>query len=468
MAQTISILLLVLAVDLARGLLNANVTTRSNDTTSQPAAKTAPAKASTKKSGGIKSVEGKPGEMISIPDAKDRGRRDPVKIEGMSQVAQQIVGQQTGHNVNIQQVNQVFDNTQTKVISCCSNCQDTCGKGPQLHSITIKWWDTQCNVCTGPGITNNPKPELGKDKVMTAGIMINGLKFVFGVYSTQTEIFWSQQDNNVWQQWQPVNILEIDTYLPFSIIQWYRELYDKTKQKDKVPMWGFLKDGMIKGYGVPQQLPYCINRLFLHFLTKLTVEKTAGQFKLPEFFEIIWEEERFTDLPQNIQLWMYPYFLPHQQRLDVFKVVNKDGVWMVVETTAIEGFQTKPVEFVPGITTVTIKVEVPTNFEVVIPGLPEIGVTVPIGPGPGPGPGPVGPGMCECRRQCSCTEPNALQVSTNKNRLRRSVNGQDKSYIEFTDICVGHWKERDCKRAYKKYLKRGKNKKSQIWDTEQN
>ena len=79
------------------------------------------------------------------------------------------------------------------------------------------------------------------------------------------EIFWTQKVNGRWKQYQPVRMDKIDNFLPFSIIKWTRRSPDKTN------LWGLVnRESTIIAYGVPMQLPYVINRLWLHFLIKKT------------------------------------------------------------------------------------------------------------------------------------------------------------------------------------------------------
>ena len=91
------------------------------------------------------------------------------------------------------------------------------------------------------------------------------LKSQFKVYSTEDEVYWTQKVKGDWPDFQPVNMSIIDKFLPFSVIKW-------THKDHNTSLWGMVNSqSKIIAYGVPSQFPYVINRLFLHYLIKMTI-----------------------------------------------------------------------------------------------------------------------------------------------------------------------------------------------------
>jgi len=220
-------------------------------------------------------------------------------------------------------------------------------------------------------VASNFIQELNTRKLMSCTIGSGGIKYSYRVYfgqapgSQENFIYWCRKvAGQPWcsfngpNPWNKVAIADLDKDLSFGLVTWEHQKY---------PMFGLVGsgdlgiDGQIYGYGSAGQMPFVLNRLYMHCLIKRDVILNGGSI---DRYYLRWNGQSYTQIPTSIAsqtnnlVWDIPYWLPPKNRANCWKLSTTSSYPQI---SYIGNVNPAPI-MIPGLASTTLNIR--TRMEV--------------------------------------------------------------------------------------------------------
>lgn len=180
--------------------------------------------------------------------------------------------------------------------------------------------------------------ELDRSLQMTCFVRSGRTNYNYKVYfgkapgTDERFLYWCRQGRgrqwcsmNGRYKWNKVSIADLDRDLKFGLVTWEHENY---------PLFGLVGSpeisipGEIYGFGAAAQMPFVINRLYLHSLIKRDIILRGLRVRR---YRMVWQGRQYrrspllvVDRPTNM-IWDIPYWMPVKNRVNCWKLYTNPG-----------------------------------------------------------------------------------------------------------------------------------------------